>query len=346
MTIDLRFRTSMFALGLLILPVSKASAADFKFDGSVSIGGRVKGDKSGEAQHEAKLDLSTKRKDGTRAVIELEGESDDDRVKLREAFIDHRFAGDGEKDADTAQSTLVFGQTKKILGLEYENGDKARPLLRRSIVYRRMEEFGYVGRELIVRYETESTPTTAGYSLGGGYARSLDAHLLASLRSAGVDGEASSPWRTGAWILLQRDRIDGGNQFAYALMTSLWRRTESRTTEVEAVYGLDPFESEFHRLFGDKKPRNFAGLKLLHAWRTGSDLDKGLEPITSASVLVHDVDDADFNSLSLLLGMNWRFSKELVLGFNVEGIATNSRLDKAKRAYEESNVGLELSYYF
>lgn len=308
---------------------------DVKIEGRVSVGTESMEFKNGRSYYDAEIDFETKRKEGTRAVASFRAKSKDTAVVVEDAYIDHKL-DDGE--------FIHAGQTKKILGLEYHQSDRDRLTITRSPMYRKLEEFAYVGREMTIRWEQEPDLKAGerGYQASIGYSESIDANVIGHVEQPFADGDLS----VGAWIMLQSDRIDAGRQLVYATIMSLWSNRSDHRFQLEAMAGKDPYMSEYSRAFGDGKPVHFAGVKAQYGLGIKTAAANLLEPLLQTSVTTHDLNTPGYNTIQILLGLNFWTSEALRLSFNVEGIGTNSTLDLKTRAYNDSNARLEATYYF
>jgi hypothetical protein len=342
-------------LGLALIPVAfavgaRAARADDaekgrdgkkdhtpEFSGRVTTGFRVKELKHGEAETKGRVELETDRREKAKIEIEAEASSVDKKITLIEAYIDQKLGGDAR---------LIVGYDKKLLGLEYELGDDERLPIYRTLIYRKLETFAYVGRESTVRYEQRVEPHSGdvAWTVSAGYGESLDADVMASVRR-----EVARDWTIGAWTLLQSDKINRARQVVWATMLSTIYMPGDERFEAELAAGQDPFESEFQKTFGDGKNRYYGGWRLLYGQRLGAApgaAEGYWEPFAGLSGVRHDMSLPHFNTAELLLGVNYRFTKALVLGVDVNLVATQSKIDRDERTFNDSGGALELKYVF
>lgn len=329
-------------LGLISILTCLISSLAFgdggvKYEGRLDAGFKSQGSRNGASDLDAKIKIKSKREEGTQAVIQLRGTYEERSAFLQEGYIDHKFDDD---------SRLEFGLNKKRFGVEYELSEDEHPLLKRSILYRKLETFGYVGRELIVRYAgaTDENGDDAPFTLSAGYSESLDTHISGHYQwNLGGDGV-----KLGTWGLVQNDRIDANYQVGWIHGWALWERQERQHWEFEVMGGTDPFETEFEKTFGDKKKILFYGLKGMLARRLGegSLQDRCWEPLVLVSVAVHDSRQPDYNSIQGLLGVNYHFHKDFMLGLQLEAVGTNSQLNKKKRTYDDSRSVFLARFFF
>ncbi len=303
------------------------SKESIKLDGRLDVGFKIKGTENGSSEVEAKLKLKTKRRKGTRAVMRLEASYEEREAYIQEGFIDHKFKNGNR---------LEFGLNRKRFGLEYEFSSDEHPLFKESILYRKLEDFGFVGRELLIRLigAANEEGDDAPFAVSAGYSESLDTHVNGhyqwNLSDTGT--------KLGTWLLVQNDRIDSATQVSWVHGWALWQRNSARHWEVELMGGMDPFETEFEKTFGDGSKVYFYGFKGMWSYRIGDgDLqEETWEPIFLLSHVVHDSREPDYNSLQVGLGMNYHFHKDFLVGLQLDGVGTNSRLDKDKRTYDDS----------
>ncbi len=303
-----------------------------KFEGRVSIGAKAEEFKNGESYYDAKLEFETKRRAGTRAVASFVGKSKNTNVVVEDTYLDHKFSDNDQ---------VLFGQTKKRLGTEYMEADAERLTIQRSPIYRKLEEFAYVGREITARYEHPASGDNLGYAFTLGYAESLDLNTTVQ-----VTKPLGDHWYAGTWLLLQSDRIDAGRQIVYNQFLSLWTQQEAHRWQAELVYGKDPYESEFNKTFGDNRAVHYAGLKTQYGYRISTGKDDSFEPLIQLSAIAHDLKSPAYNTFQALVGCNWYLDPALRIALNIEGLGTNSKLDHDDREYKASNGRIEATYYF
>lgn len=303
-----------------------------KLKGRISAGFKVEEFKNGDSDYEAEVDLETKRRRGVRGVASFKGRGDDPGVILEEGYVDAKLESGGR---------IYFGQTKKILGREYEDGHRKRLTVSRSPLYSKLETFAYVGDELTLRYRSPE-PNGAGsqYTLAAGYAESLDYDVTGSFEHL----SANRTFNSGVWVLAQADRIDAGRQFVFTTIGSLWGKSGDHRWETELVYGKDPLASAFEKSFGDGKSIYFYGAKAQYGLRFG-DVEEHVEPLVQTSWIVHQQDRPGFNTLQVLVGANYVL-EDLRLAANVDIVGTTSEMKPEDRTYNESAVRVEATFYF
>ena len=105
---------------ILVIAIAALLAGSTPVQGKVKMSGYLtsglKGDPDGESFYKVRLKFKSKRVDGIRAVAAIDGESDDDHLGMKDAYIDIK-EGAGR---------ILIGQAKKRFGLEYEEGKKER----------------------------------------------------------------------------------------------------------------------------------------------------------------------------------------------------------------------------
>jgi hypothetical protein len=304
---------------------SSALAADegVKVEGEVKTGVEVLEFKNGKAVTEAQLKIETKRVDSVKAKIELEMDNLDRVVEMEEVFLDKKFSD---------EQKLVIGLTKKIIGLEYERSDNERMPLSRTLVYRKLETFAFVGRETTVRYISEDENKKAKFFKASlGYADSLD-YNISSIFSLPVGGDLSVLWSG----LVQSDKINKGRQLAWATAFSALYDSETMLLEAELFAGIDPYESEFEKAFGSGRTVHFGAAKFLAGMRLGGESQ--YEPFLGYSNVRHDVEYVRYYSAEYLAGLNYYINKAFTLAANMSLVATNSRFDYSKFTWNDSSV--------
>lgn len=312
-------------------PPSKTK--QLEIEGVIEVGGEATLTDRGETYQELKLKLKSPKRQQYRAYVRLEGESDENSVRMQEVFVRRYFQED----------RLDFGLAKKRLGREYHLDEDLRPTIRRTLVYRRLEEFAYVGRELSLRlFREEAENGDKDFSLSLGYSESNDAHVIGHVRYP----IGTSAWQLGTSLLMQLDRTDDAKQFAWLHVLSIDWQGEGQSFDTEAFLGLDPYNSHFESLYGSGRKVHFAAMKSL--WAKKWNFAEGLagELVMSASALLYDLKEPGFVSYSALTGWNQSFSNDFQLMLQVEAIANNSRLEHGRFTFNDSNLMLAAKYFF
>lgn len=305
------------------------AAGEIKFEGEVSSGVEIVEFKNGQSKTEAELKLETERTDGLKAALEFEVSNSDKDVRLEEIYIDKKME---------SGSKVILGVTKKILGLEYERSNKKRLPISRTLIYRKLETFAFVGKETTIRYESDTTGETL-FTVSAGYAASLDYNLMGLVKTD-IGQNLSLLW-TG---LVQSDKITNGRQMVWATTFSLLLDSDSHLMEAELVGGQDPFESDFEKTFGEGRKVIFAGVKLLYGLKLG---DQGrYQPFVSYSNVRHDLDFIRYYSDEYLVGLEYKATKMFSVAGNLNLVSTNSRIDHDRRYWNDSSVALNAKLRF
>jgi hypothetical protein len=314
---------------LLCLGTDSLAAGDIKFEGEVTSGVEVVEFKNGKSTTEAELSLETDRKEGVKAVLEFEVSNVDTELELEEIYIDKK---------QESGSNIILGVTKKILGLEYEQSDNKRLPISRTLIYRKLDTFAYVGKETTLRYESDQESGTY-YTLSAGYAASLDYNIMGLVQTE-ISSNLSFLW-TG---LVQSDKITNGRQMVWATTFSLLLDSEASTLESELIGGQDPFESDFEKTFGDGRKVIFAGAKFLYGLKLG-DNDQ-YRPFFSYSNVRHDLKYVRYYSDEYLFGLEFNATKMLSFAGNLNLVSSNSRIDHKRRYWNDSSVTLNAKLRF
>lgn len=310
---------------------SIAFGKDVKISGEVVSGIEVKEFKNGKAETKAELKIESDRTDGVKGVVKLEMSNIDREVEIEEVYIDQKFDS-GNK--------MIIGMTKKILGLEYDRSKKERLPESRTLIYRKLETFAYVGYETTIRFVDDGEDGKhLSYKYSVGYADSLDVN---------VSGLVTVPLRENLSVgwsgLLQSDKINKGRQIVWATAFSLLLDSDAYLGEAELIGGVDPFESEFEKTFGDSRAVLFAGGKLLFGLRLGEG--HKYVPFLAYSNVRHDLEFVRYYSAEYLAGFNYHATKNLKLSTNLSMVATNSRIDYEKKSWNDSAVSFAASLFF
>jgi hypothetical protein len=288
-------------------------------------------DRFRESFYQAKLQFNVKVSSDLEAQIDVRGESDTHTMELREAIL----------TADLGKAKgLDFGQGKKRFGLEFQKSKEKLLTAERTLIYRRLEPFGFVGRDVNFRYYRNARPggRRNGISLNLGYSEDHNTTLVGHWTRLNTIGSLA----LGASGLLQLDKIDGGSQTVWGFGAELLRDAEAHHVEIEAVVGQDPFQSEFEKSLGGENVY-FLGGKFLygHRFKTSRRLLKALEPVIVYSLWTPNVDAFDLNALELLAGINFYIAPELRVALNGDLLLTRSSKISNERTYAGSNVILQ-----
>lgn len=313
-------------------PKKKNKDFPLSIEGRVDVGVEVERFKSGETVYETQLDIKTKRKNGVRAAVELEATSKDRLIRTDKVYIDI-------KHSEISKSKI--GLMTRDFGLEYEKNYSERTTIRRTLVYKKLESMGLVGREFGYFWKRESEETKGGPAAGIFYTEAGNGNLQLSYIT-GRDQDVNF----GSWTLLAIDKVDAGRQFVWSQAFALWKERGGFRYESELIGGVDPDESEFEKSFGDGKPVYFYALKQSFDYRFELDEEQSIRPLVVLSGIVHDADTPRYTSLSLLLGVHYEPFHHLMIGADVDLVSTNSKLDLDKRSYDQSEVKAVVRYEF
>jgi hypothetical protein len=278
--------------------------------------------------YRGKIQLNVDVDKNLEAQLDIRGESDTHEMELREAFL----------TVDLGKiKGLDIGQSKKQFGIEYQKSKEKLLTVERTLIYRYLEPFGFVGRDLNFRYyrKARSDVRRGGIAIGLGYSEDHNVTVVGHSTRLNTLGS----FALGASALVQLDKISGGSQTVWALGGELLRDTEKHHVEIEAMIGQDPFESEFEKSFGDGKNVYFAGGKFLY----GHYFSKSrLEPVLVSSLLVPDLEAFDINTIEFLVGLNYYAVPSLRIGLNGDLLLATSTKNQDERTYAGSNVILQM----
>lgn len=284
-----------------------------------------------ESFYRAKVQFNVKISGDLEAQIDVRGESDTHTMELREAYL----------TADLGKAAgLDFGQGKKRFGLEFQKSKEHLLTVERTLIYRRLEPFGFVGRDLNFHYYRKARAGTrrTGVSVNLGYSEDHNTTMIGHLTRLNTVGS----FALGASGLLQLDQIEGGSQTVWGFGAELLRDTEAHHVEIEAIVGQDPFQSEFEKSLGGENVYFFGGKFLYgHRFKTSRRLLKALEPVVVASLWTPNIDEFELNTLELLAGINFYLAPELRVGLNGDLLLTRSSKISDERTYAGSNVILQ-----
>ncbi|GEM_PF-1751622 len=278
--------------------------------------------------YRGKVQFNVKVDKNLEAQLDIRGESEEHAMELREAFF----------TADLSKAVgLDFGQGKKRFGLEFQKSKENLLTTERTLIYQHLEPFGFVGRDVNLRYyrKAKSDGRRNGISLSLGYSEDHNVTAVGHWTRLNTIGS----FAVGASSVVQIDKIAGGSQTVWALGAELLRDAAKHHVEIEAVAGQDPFRSEFEKSFGDGKNVYFFGGKILY----GHYFKKSrLEPVFVYSLLVPDLDTFDINTVEFLAGLNYYAASALRIGLNGDLLLATSAKNQDERTYAGSKVILQV----
>jgi len=303
-------------------------------DGRVSVGAEIERLKHGNQVYDAKVRIKTKRKSGMKGILSLRTDNDRE-VFLQDAYINTEFKESGYE--------LDFGKHKKRIGLEWQYGKKDRMSVSRTYIYKKLEEFTYVGRESVIKLSSPSVDEGNEFhfeaALGINEANDGNVNLFAT-KSFGPGNP-----NVGTWVLLQRDKAETFSQLVWANVLSLWSHDNPLRYEVELFSGVDPYESEFEKIFGDGKSIYFYAARTQLAYRFGFGTNKVLSPYLQLSYYVHDSEFPEYNTHEYITGLSYLID-QIQFNLTTSIVGTNSRIDSSTRTYDQSGLAGEVVVFF
>ena len=305
-------------------------AKSFKVNGKLSLGATSSWKEFGAIDYEADIKVKSKRKSGIRSVTKFRGSSETHQVELREAYFDLK----KEK-----KYRILAGYTKKIMGLEYQRGSKARILETRTFFYENLQKFSYVGKEALLRFEPATQTRSIHWSASIGYNESQDVNSMFSI-SHNFGGGLT--WYQ--WLLLQSDSIDSSRQFVWCSVSSLEISTDQDQWQWEVSLGQDPFESEYRKTFGDGGKSYFLGSKWQYANNQHDHNGDQFGPLIQTTAMFHRLDQFNDNSLQFLIGGYYQLGT-MTLSAHGE-IIGNYNFIKKNRTYHQSKAQISARQYF
>lgn len=326
-----------FLLPMTAFGKKKIKLSHVESSGMVRAGAISESLRRGESLMDFELNLDSPKSGTNSAHIQIYGsnQADDQAVVLKRAYI---------KGKPSLYSDLTFGLTKKVLGLENSLPEKQRMTARYSLLYRKLQSYAYIGNELILKYASKS-PFYKGrtrYAASLGYAESNDIHSILEI------DHSDGPYRYGAWLLLQSDRIDDEKQNVWAGVFSYQYKLGGIHFDTEIAGGVDPFESGTEAKLGDGKQILFYGFKTTFGILLGKVgyMPTKLEPLIQVGHIVNDHTLAEYSKRNLLVGFNYHFTRQGLVALNYELVEGNSRIDLDDINRDESSVVLLTKFFW
>ena len=319
----------MLVVGSLIVVASPVVAASesLQLSGRVGMRFRVEDQRRGESDPSVKVKVKTTQRRDYRAVISAAADPDSALITVRDAYVRHQLDAATRVDA---------GLMKKQLGREMKQSRRHRLSSRRSLIYRQLESFAYIGR--FPQLQWRDNDENATWSVAVGNSDALDTYVTghASLDHHGWFG-------AGVDVLLQADRIMGGFQPAWVVMPGIWGQHQTIGYELELVSGLHPDLSEFSRVYGDSSPKHFAGVKLALALKPISNLDFWLQG--RLSFLHESLDQSGPQTIEGTLSLVHRLDKRVRFGLDLQRVVRRPTSTSDFRTIENTAM-VEFLYFF
>ncbi|MBN2527290.1 MAG: hypothetical protein JXR76_12920 [Deltaproteobacteria bacterium] len=300
--------------------------------GNVEVGVDVENKNNTKVDVEAELKFKSKRAAGLQAEVEAKASGVDRDAHLEDVLVDYRFS---------KKLHINLGYSKKILGLEYEQGKQTRLSIHRSSMYRKMESLGLVGRQINLRLEAKlgkkKKRLFLSAALGGDNSRdyNLQFSIKKRFRDLGV----------GVWTLLEQHRIDKDFMTVYAEVASAWYETDAGKVTLEVIHGVDAIRTEYLSLLKKDRTVHFLCPKMDMAKFITLGKETALVPFVQAGMVFDDLDNAADNSLLFAAGTRFQWHG-LRIGLNVEAIGVKDPTKKNHRDFHRRSFYGQVIYFF
>ena len=305
--------------------------SNMRLDGFIAIQGEMENtDNIGIDDVEAELTLKTPRKKRTRAVITVDGKFYRRCVYLEDLYIDHRF---------NSKLRLTVGISKKVLGLEYENGRKYRASIHRSPIYQKMESLGIVGRQFNLKLSGK-TGSGDGLKWSGalGADGTRDMNALVSIE------KPFGNFGVGTWLMLEAHKVGSYYDPAYSHVFSFWANTDFLRIAIELFTGNDTKQTEYNEIFGDDRIVFFGGTKFEVRGKHRFSKELTLNPVFQTSFWTNDLDNYLDNTLHFLLGARFKFQR---IAVSLNGEITGDRTANSnRRVFNDKALYVEIFFDF
>ncbi len=300
--------------------------------GNVEVGVDVENANNTEVDVNAELKYRSKRSKGFRAIVEAKASAVERDFHLKDVVVDYRYS---------KKLHISLGYSKKVLGVEYEDGKRKRIPIHRSLPYRKMESLGLVGRQLNLRVDLELGKkrhrTDISAALGGDNSR--DYNLQLSLK------KARGNLGLGVWGLLERHRIDKGFIPVFSEVLALWYESESGRVLLEAIHGVDAIRTEYQSHLGNDRTVHFVSPRLDLARFVAVTENTQIVPFVQMGVVFDDLNNPDENSLLFTAGTRFQWH-DLRIGINVETVGVKDVTRENHRQFKRKSVYGQVIYFF
>ncbi len=324
-------RTSLFFALLLLLPRVEPCFAKFDID----VGGRANLEfdthdrfRETEFNKELVLDVETERRSGVKAVADIRMTVESRNVRLRELYLDYK---------NDAGNKFILGQAKKEFGLGWEFGMERRLALTRGLIYRKLGDLSYVGRD-----------STGAYRVGGkepgDFTHTFSLHSSEGLNAAALYQlkrwlDEKSFWTT--YTLLQTNQLSDSWSTSWAQAVSFAAIRGAFRIEAELFFGKDYIETDYQSRRGDPRTVYFSALSFGGAWQKHE-----LQPYFRGAMILHDLSDLGSHSFELTLGSRYYFHPRFYLGGEVVFVRSNEQGGSATGFDSTSQALFVLRYFF
>ncbi len=276
---------------------------------------------------EAIIQAETDRKNGVKGVVDVRITSETDGLDLRDLFLNYK------SDSDYR---LTVGQAKKRFGLEWDYNLEDILTLTRTILFRRVSDLNYTGRDTLVAYQSaDDKELGLNHNISLHTSEGLNAAFLYRLMHR-LDEESF----LASYTMVQRERISSGwtplagaQSFAYSGIHGHYR------LEAELQAGKDQFETKYNQLVGRDRNIYFSGLSAGLRYELTD-----LKPFIRATIVLHDLGRLNQRATELKLGAKYHFHKRFFIG--TEGALRNSRYNNQSRLASDSYLLFTLRYFY
>ena len=319
-------------LFLITFPAEAVAKPIVKHSGHLTLEADAGTDEKFEIDMKGELKVKTKRVQKTRVVAAAEAGYQTLSFTLEDLYLDYK---PGKK------LLLTLGLSKKIMGLEYEDGRRQRITIKRSALYEKMESHGLVGHQINFRINKRFRKRHNGVRLSAaiGGDNSRNSNLILSLR------HVRENWGYGFWLLGESHYIDDHFMPVVAEIVSLWHRSDRGRIVIEGFHGIDAHQTEYERLFADNRKVQFAGIKIECA--ANAQLGKNIvfSPLTQFSWWVDDIRYPENTTLQARAGLQLGWNR-FRLSFNAETQSQkNTEENRIVYSQKDRYYG-ELAYFF
>ncbi|SMF22706.1 hypothetical protein [Pseudobacteriovorax antillogorgiicola] len=310
----------IFTLALIEL----RAFSSVKTKGRIKLGAKFSDTRDFESDGALKLEWDTKRRKGVEVIASVEGQYSEGEMALEDLYLNY--------EASEAQS-VDLGITKMKFGYEYDLGSQKRLLLDRSYIYRKLEEFGYVGRSMQARYRVDSDSSRHTWSLGLTGTREALAIYNYNYRK--------NDWRFDSWSQIKQYRANRRSILAAVQNLGLRYKSSSHTVlELEGLIGVQPERTAYLNDTMEPERIYFSALKLA----AGYSYD-AFKPLASVSLYKDRLDKDEGYDLGYLLGFDYTWN-DIILAAHLEYLEATIPTPAGSSISGLLNGQIEVRYYF
>lgn len=288
-----------------------------------------------EVYYEGKIQIDFKYNNKLEAQIDLRGESEDQKVILREFSVKYK-----------ASSFVNFkaGNIKKPFGREQLVDREELTSVDRSYIANSITDFGFGGRAVGISIYNNFNPEKDSLPISYNFMFFKDNSLHSGIASR-ISLHSDKLAYSVNYLLL-----DIGGEIditAHGFSADANYSDEFLSSSIELYYVQDPIESVRRRDMGTPKNIFILGAKADASFyfKTDGEFFKAFEPMILGGVFFPDNSEIKYHTLEMLIGLNAYLSKKVRLRLNGDLLLTKDLYNTSYQTIN-SKIALEIQARF